>query len=139
VRESVATIPPEQRVLVTAHDAFGYYGSSYGLEVASVQGLSTQAEASLADVRATADLVAERGVAALFVETSINPRTVQAVLEAVRERGGAAVIGGELYSDALGDPGTPGGTYIGMVIHNTEQIVTALGGAPLPLPEPLRD
>lgn len=137
VRAAVATIPPEQRVLVTAHDAFGYYGRAYGIEVASVQGVSTQAEAGLADVRGTIAAVVARKVPAIFVESSINPRTVQAVLEGALAQGVRTRVGGQLYSDALGDAGTPEGSYIGMIYHNTRLITEALGGAAPPLPEAL--
>lgn len=135
--ESVATIPEGARVLVTAHDAFAYYGRAYGIEVEGVQGISTEAEAGVADIRAMADLVAERGVPAVFVESTINPRTVQAVIDAAAERGQPVALGGELLSDALGAEGTPEGTYIGMIHANTSRIVEALGGMPAPLPETL--
>jgi manganese/zinc/iron transport system substrate-binding protein len=126
----VEQIPQEQRVLVTAHDAFGYYGRAYGLAVEAVQGLSTETEASTADVQALADIVAERNVPAIFIETTISPRTIEAVQEAVRAETGREVnIGGELYSDAMGEPGTPEGTYIGMMRHNTDTIVSALSEA----------
>lgn len=135
VAESVATIPEAQRILVTAHDAFAYYGRAYGIEVEGIQGISTEAEAGVADIRTMAELVAERGVPAVFIESTINPRTVQAVIDAAAERGHEVSIGGELLSDALGAEGTPGGTYIGMIHQNTVRIVEALGGslaAPLP-------
>jgi manganese/zinc/iron transport system substrate-binding protein len=125
----VEKIPQEQRVLVTAHDAFGYFGRSYGLSVEAVQGLSTETEASTADVQALADIVAEREVPAIFIETTISPRTIEAVQQAVRaETGREVAIGGELFSDAMGEPGTEAGTYIGMMRHNTDTIVAALGG-----------
>lgn len=125
--EQVENIPQEQRVLVTAHDAFGYLGRTYGLSVEAVQGLSTETEASTADVQALADIVAERGVPAIFIETTISPRTIEAVQEAVRaETGREVAIGGELFSDAMGEPGTPEGTYIGMMRHNIDTIVQAL-------------
>jgi manganese/zinc/iron transport system substrate-binding protein len=128
VRGQVATIPPERRVLVTAHDAFGYFARAYGFEVYGLQGVSTAAEAGIADVLALADLVVSRRIPAIFVETSVSPRFIEAVQEAVRARGFAVTIGGELYSDALGDPGTPAGTYTGMVRSNIETIVRALAG-----------
>ena len=137
VRESVASLPPERRVLVTAHDAFFYYGRAYGLDVHGIQGISTEAEAGLADIRAVTDLVVERQVPAIFVESSINPRNIEAVQAAVRSRGAEVAIGGELYSDALGAAGTWHGTYIGMLVHNTQTIVTALGGQVPPLPAAL--
>ncbi len=125
----VEKIPQEQRVLVTAHDAFGYLGRTYGLSVEAVQGLSTETEASTADVQALADIVAEREVPAIFIETTISPRTIEAVQEAVRaETGSEVTIGGELYSDAMGAPGTEEGTYIGMMRHNIDTIVSALSG-----------
>lgn len=126
--EQVENIPQEHRVLITAHDAFGYLGRTYGLSVEAVQGLSTETEASTADVQALAEIVAERGVPAIFIETTISPRTIEAVQQAVRaETGNEVAIGGELYSDAMGSPGTPEGTYIGMMRHNIDTIVRALG------------
>jgi len=134
VGEAVASIPQDQRVLVTAHDAFGYYARAYGLRVAAVQGLSTESEASVADIRAVAETVAEAGVPAVFVETTINPRTVEAMIEAARAAGHEVRIGGTLYSDAMGEAGTPGGTYIGMIRANTVAIVEGLGGRLPPWP-----
>ena len=124
-------------MLVTAHDAFSYFGRAYGVEVAAVQGLSTEAEAGVADIRGTAELIIEHGVPAIFVESTVNPRTVQAVLEAVHAAGLDTVIGGELYSDAMGPADTFPGTVIGMLVHNTSIITTALGGELPPLPEAL--
>jgi manganese/zinc/iron transport system substrate-binding protein len=138
VKESVASIPEEQRVLVTAHDAFGYYGRAYGIEVAGIQGISTEAEASVADIRETAATVAELGVPAVFVESTINPRTIQAVIDAARQRGHEVEIGGQLYSDAMGEAGSVGGTYIGMIYENTKSIVEALGGTLPAFPDALR-
>jgi manganese/zinc/iron transport system substrate-binding protein len=137
VKDSITTIPEPQRVLVTAHDAFNYYGRAYGLEVAGIQGISTEAEASVADIRATAATVAELGVPAVFVESTINPRTIQAVIDAAREAGHTVRVGGELYSDAMGAAGTVGGTYIGMIYENTKHIVEALGGKLPRFPEAL--
>lgn len=139
IAAAVATVPPSQRVLVTAHDAFEYYGRAYGLSVASIQGVSTDAEPSIADVRETARLVADAGVPALFVETTIHPRTVQAVLDAASALGAQVTLGGTLYSDAMGEPGTAEGTYVGMLYANTVHIVTALGGDVPPLPGELVD
>lgn len=126
VQAEIRSIPRERRVLVTAHDAFGYLGRQYGLEVVGLQGISTETEAGIEDVRALARLVAERGVKAIFVESSVPRRTVEAVQAAARAMGREVAIGGELYSDALGEPGTPEGTYIGMVRHNVGAIVRAL-------------
>ena len=139
VKESIASIPEEQRVLVTAHDAFGYYGRAYGIEVAGIQGISTEAEASVADIRETAATVAELGVPAVFVESTINPRTIQAVIDAARQHGHEVKIGGELYSDAMGEEGSAGGTYIGMIYENTKSIVEALGGELQKFPDALRN
>lgn len=134
VDEAISSIPEEQRVLVTAHDAFGYYSRAYGLEQMGIQGISTESEASVADIRQTADAVAASGVPAIFVETTINPRTVEAVIEAAGQRGHRVAAGGSLYSDAMGEPGTPGGTYLGMIYENTRTITEALGGTVPPLP-----
>lgn len=128
VREQAASIPAERRILVSAHDAFGYFGRAYGFEVEAIQGISTESEASAADIQALTQLVVERNVRAIFVETTISPRTIEAVQEAVRAQGREVQIGGQLYSDALGDPGTPQGTYIGMMRHNIDTIVNALKG-----------
>lgn len=129
VRQRVADLPPDERILVTAHDAFNYFGRAYGFEVRGLQGLSTATEAGTADVRDLAAFVAERRIPALFVETSVSPRNIEAVQAAVRARGHEVVIGGNLFSDALGNPGTPEGTYEGMIRHNVETIVGALSGA----------
>jgi manganese/zinc/iron transport system substrate-binding protein len=125
--EQVERIPPELRVLVTAHDAFSYYGRAYGFQVEAVQGISTETEASAADIQALSDIVIERGVPAMFVETTISPRTIEAVQAAVAAAGMEVTIGGELFADAMGEPGTPEGTYLGMMRHNIDTIVAALG------------
>jgi len=138
VGEAVASIPDAQRVLVTAHDAFNYYGRAYGIEVVGVQGISTESEAGIADIRHMADVVSERAVPAVFVESTINPRTIQAVIDAARDRGHDLSIGGELFSDAMGQAGTAAGTYIGMIYENTVAITKALGGTVPPLPEALQ-
>ncbi len=128
VKERVASLPEDRRILITAHDAFGYFGRRYGVEVVGIQGISTLAEAGLKDVERVVDLVVDRGVPAIFVESSVSPRTVEAVQAAVEDRGGQVEIGGQLYSDALGAAGTPAGTYVGMVRHNVDTLVEALGG-----------
>lgn len=126
VTKQAERIPPKQRVLVTAHDAFGYFGRAYGFEVHGLQGVSTEAEASIADVQKLAAFLAERRIPALFVESSVSTKTIEAVQEAVKARGFRVAIGGELFSDALGNPGTPEGTYVGMVRHNIDTMVHAL-------------
>ncbi|MGB9752833.1 MAG: manganese transporter [Roseiflexus castenholzii] len=127
--EQSATIPAGQRVLITAHDAFRYFGRAYRFEVRGLQGISTATEAGAADVQALAEFIATRHIPAIFVETSVPQRTIEAVQAAVQERGFTVAIGGELFSDALGTPGTSEGTYIGMVRHNIDTIVRALRGA----------
>ena len=129
VRRRVASVPGPARVLVTAHDAFGYFGRAYGLEVRGLQGISTATEAGTRDVQDLAAFLAERRVPAVFVESSVPPRTVEALQAAVRARGHDVRIGGSLYSDALGDRGGPAATYVGMVRANVTTIVEALGGA----------
>ena len=123
-----ATLPAERRVLITAHDAFHYFGRAYGFEVRGLQGISTAGEAGAADVRELADFILARRIPAIFVETSVPVRTIEALQAAVAARGFQVVIGGELYSDALGDADSPGGTYVGMVRHNMTTIVAALQG-----------
>ncbi|HEX6039360.1 metal ABC transporter solute-binding protein, Zn/Mn family [Longimicrobium sp.] len=126
VRAQAARVPPERRVLITAHDAFNYFGRAYGFQVRGLQGISTAAEAGTADVQGLAEFIATRRIPAIFVESSIPRRTIEAVQEAVAARGYEVRIGGSLYSDAMGNPGTPDGTYIGMVRHNIDTIVGAL-------------
>jgi manganese/zinc/iron transport system substrate-binding protein len=128
VHQQAGRVPEDQRILVTAHDAFGYFGRAYGFEVHGLQGISTVSEASTGDVQALAEMIAQRRVPAIFIETSIPQRTVQAVQAAVRSRGFAVEIGGELFSDALGDPDSLEGTYTGMVRHNIDTITSALLG-----------
>lgn len=126
VRESLTTIPPQRRVLVTAHDAFAYFGRAYGLEVMGVQGISTESEASLKDINHLVDMLSERSIPAVFIESSVNPRTIEALVQGAKARGHTVAIGGQLYSDAMGDAATPEGTYEGMVRHNVRVIVEAL-------------
>ncbi|WNK20330.1 zinc ABC transporter substrate-binding protein [Halomonas piscis] len=137
IEESAATVPEQQRILVTAHDAFNYFGRAYGIEVEGIQGISTDAETGIADIRRITDLVIEREIPAIFIESTINPRPVQAVIDSAEKRGHEVEIGGQLYSDALGEKGTADGTYIGMLYTNTKTIVEALGGEVAPLPETL--
>ena len=137
IAQSIASIPDEQRILITAHDAFEYYGRAYGIEVDGIQGISTASEASLADIRDVANLVTDRKVPAIFVESSINPSTIEAVRQAVRDRGFEVEIGGQLYSDAMGQDGSVDGTYLGMLYKNTKTITESLGGTLAPLPDAL--
>lgn len=126
VRQRVQEIPTASRVLVTAHDAFGYFGHAYGFEVLGLQGISTASEAGTQDVQRLAELIASRKIPAIFVESSVPRRHIQAVQQAVKARGWEVAIGGELFSDAMGAPGTVEGTYVGMVRHNIDTIVNAL-------------
>lgn len=126
--EQFSGIPDQQRVLVTAHDAFGYLGRRYDLEVVGLQGISTSTEAGIRDVQRIADLLVERRVPSIFVETSVPRRTIEAVQVATADRDWGVTIGGELFSDALGDFDTPEGTYLGMFRHNVDTIVAGLKG-----------
>ncbi len=132
VKTQAERVPPEQRVLVTAHDAFNYFGQAYGFEVRGLQGISTVSEAAISDVRELATFIAERQIPAIFVESSVPSRSLEAVKAAVKSKGFDVQIGGELFSDAMGNEGTPEGTYIGMVKHNIDTIVKALIGEVTP-------
>ena len=133
--ESLATIPEDHRILLTAHDAFTYFSRAYAFENEAIQGISTASEPSIADIDQTAQLAAARRVPAAFIETTLNPRAVQALIEATRARGHNLVIGGALYSDALGEEGSGAETWPGMIVSNVRTITEALGGTPLPLPD----
>lgn len=124
----LSQIPEQQRVLITAHDAFGYFGRMNGVDVIGLQGLSTEDEVGLSDIDDTVDLLVDYQVPAVFVETSINPASINAVIEGAKKRGLDVKVGGELFSDAMGDAGTPEGTYIGMYRHNADTIYRALSG-----------
>jgi manganese/zinc/iron transport system substrate-binding protein len=128
VRARLAAIPRERRVLITAHDAFNYFGRAYDLEVRGLQGISTLTEAGTGDMQSLAAFIADRRLPAIFVENSVPPRAIEAVRKAVQARGWDVALGGELYSDSLGDQGGPAGDYVGMVRHNLDTIATALGG-----------
>jgi manganese/zinc/iron transport system substrate-binding protein len=128
VREQTETVPEDARVLITAHDAFGYFGEEYGYEVYGIQGLSTASEAGAGDIQDLTDLIVERQIPAIFVESSVPPATIEAVQEAARAQDWDVTIGGSLYSDAMGNDGTPEGTYIGAFTHNIDTIVAALTG-----------
>ncbi len=124
----LSSVPERQRVLVTAHDAFNYFGRRYGYEVVGIQGISTESEAGVQDIERLVDLIVERGVGAVFVESTVSERNVNALVTGARARGHDVAIGGELFSDAMGDEGTYEGTYVGMIDHNVTTIVRALGG-----------
>lgn len=128
VKAKVAAVPSDKRVLITAHDAFHYFGRAYGFDVHGLQGISTASEPSTRDVQNLARLIGSRRIPAIFGESSVPDRNLQAVVDAVATDHGFSVrfLGGQLFSDALGDAGTPDGTYIGMVRHNIDVIVGAL-------------
>lgn len=127
VAQRVQQIPADLRVLVTAHDAFNYFGKAYGVDVRGLIGISTASEAGTRDIRDLSEFIAERQIPAIFVESSVPARAIEAVQAAVRANGAEVSIGGELFSDAMGDEGTEEGTYIGMVRHNVDVIADALG------------
>lgn len=127
-REVLASVPGQSRVLVSAHDAFGYFGRAYGFEVVGIQGISTESEAGLQRIGDLVDMIVSRDIRAVFVETSVSDRNVRALIEGAAARGHGVAIGGELYSDAMGTEGTYEGTYIGMIDHNATTIARALGG-----------
>ncbi|MCX7600747.1 MAG: zinc ABC transporter substrate-binding protein [Meiothermus sp.] len=131
IRRQIGQVPAGQRVLITAHDAFAYFGRRYGLEVRGLQGVSTLSEAGTRDVQQLADFIVRRQIRAVFVESSVPRRALQAVVAAVRARGFEVSVGGQLYSDSAGGPGTPEGTYVGMMEHNIRTIVNGLLGRPL--------
>ncbi len=132
VRRVIASIPKKQRVLITAHDAFNYFGRAYDIDVRGIQGISTESEAGIQDINRLVDFIVHNEIKAVFVETSVADRNVRALIEGAKHRGRHVVIGGSLFSDAMGKPRTYEGTYIGMIDHNATLIARALGGqAPL--------
>jgi len=127
-RRVIATIPRQQRIMVTAHDAFSYMGRAYDIEVMGIQGLSTESEAGLKDINNIVDELVRLKIPAVFVETSVSDKNVKALLEGAASRGHQVIIGGSLFSDAMGKSGTYEGSYIGMIDHNVTTIARALGG-----------
>lgn len=126
IEAEIATLPEDQRRLVTAHDAFNYFGKAYNFDVVGLQGLSTTTEAGVQDVQKTATYIIDHKVKAVFIESSVPRRTVEALQAAVNSKNHNVIIGGTLFSDALGNPGTPEGTYIGMFKFNVHTIVSSL-------------
>lgn len=124
----LSSVPEPARVLLTAHDAFNYFGRAYGFEVVGIQGISTESEAGLNRTTELVDMLVDRGISAVFVESSVSDRSIRALVEGAAARGHEVRIGGELYSDAMGAPGSYEGTYIGMIDHNVTVITRALGG-----------
>lgn len=127
-RTVLATVPDTGRTLVTAHDAFQYFGRAYDFEVLGIQGLSTDSEAGLREIEDLVTLIVERGIGAVFFESSVSDRNVRALVEGAGARGHDLIVGGELFSDAMGAPGSYEGTYVGMIDHNVTMIARALGG-----------
>ena len=127
-KQSLGSIPKDRRVLITAHDAFNYFGRAYGIEVRGIQGISTESEAGVADINKLVDYLVERKIPAIFVESSVSDKNIKALVEGSKSRGHAVRIGGQLFSDAMGKPGTYEGTYLGMIDHNVTTIARALGG-----------
>ncbi|WZK90941.1 zinc ABC transporter substrate-binding protein [Aliisedimentitalea scapharcae] len=125
--ETLASVPVSNKVLVTAHDAFGYFGRDFGFEVLGIQGISTQSEAGLNRISELVDMLADRKISAVFVESSVSDRSIRALIEGAASKGHEVKIGGELFSDAMGADGTYEGTYLGMLDHNMTTIAGALG------------
>ncbi len=128
-RRVLGSIPEDRRTLITAHDAFNYLGRAYGIDVRGIQGISTESEAGIADVNQLVDLLVSKNIAAVFVETSVSDKTVRSLIEGAAAQNHSVIIGGNLFSDAMGKPNTYQGTYIGMIDHNVTTITRALGGS----------
>ena len=127
-QEQIASLAEDQRVLVTAHDAFGYFGKAYGLEVHALKGISTEEEKDIVHQEKLQAMIIERKIPAIFVESAVRERSVEALIEPCRAAGHDLQLGGTLYADALGEEGSPQSTYAGMIRHNVETIVSALNG-----------
>ncbi|MFK7735440.1 MAG: metal ABC transporter solute-binding protein, Zn/Mn family [Pirellulaceae bacterium] len=128
-KERIGSIPQGSRVLITSHDAFNYFGRAYNLEVQGVQGLSTESEAGLQRINGLVDLIVDRQIKAVFVESSVSRKNIDALIEGAGSRGHELIVGGELYSDAMGETGSYEGTYIGMLDHNLTLVARGLGGS----------
>ncbi len=128
-RKVLSSVPKESRVLVTAHDAFGYFGNRFGFEVIGLQGISTESEASVQDVNRLVNLLVQRKIPAIFVESTVPEKGIRALIEGAKSQGHSVQIGGSLFSDAMGDAGTWSGTYLGMIDHNVSTVARALGGS----------
>ena len=126
--QALSSVPAESRMLVTSHDAFNYFGNAYGFEVVGIQGISTESEAGLQRIGEMVNMLIDRDIKAVFVESSVSDRNIRALVEGAQARGHDVVIGGELFSDAMGEPGTYEGTYLGMIDANVTTITRALGG-----------
>ena len=128
IDDALSSVPADSRVVVSSHDAFNYFGHAYGFDVVGIQGISTESAAGLRRIAELVDMLVARDIRAVFVETSVSDRNIRALIEGAAARDHRVVVGGELYSDAMGEPGTYEGTYIGMIDHNTTTITAALGG-----------
>ncbi|MEI2675537.1 MAG: zinc ABC transporter substrate-binding protein [Chitinophagaceae bacterium] len=126
VKEKMSAIPETHRTLITSHDAFGYFGAAYGIRVKGLQGISTAAEFGLKDITDMVNMIIAEDIKAVFVESSVSEKSIQAVIEGCHQKNHNIKAGGTLYSDAMGAAGTPEGNYIGMVTHNVEVIYAAL-------------
>ena len=124
----LTSVPQKNRILLTSHDAFNYFGQAYGYDVIGIQGISTESEAGLKRISELVDLIIEKNIQAVFIETSVSDRNIRALVEGARAKGYEVSIGGELFSDAMGEPGSYEGTYIGMIDSNSTKIAIALGG-----------
>jgi manganese/zinc/iron transport system substrate-binding protein len=124
----LGTVAPDMRVLITAHDAFNYFGRRYGFEVIGIQGISTESEAGVRDIEQLVDLLVELSIPSVFVESTVSDRNVRALIAGAGARGHEVSMGVSLFSDAMGEPGAYEGTFIGMFDHNVTSIVRALGG-----------
>jgi len=124
----LSTVPEGARVLVTAHDAFNYFGQRYDYQVVGIQGISTESEAGVRDIQRLVDLLVDREIGAVFIESTVSRRNVESLIAGARASGQDVIIGGELFSDAMGAPGSYEGTYLGMIDHNVTTIARALGG-----------
>ncbi len=127
-QKALESVPKKQRVLITAHDAFGYFGAAYGIEVMGIQGLSTESEAGLNRIKQLVNVLVERKIRSIFIESSVSDRNIRALIEGAGAQGHTVIIGGELFSDSMGQDKTYEGTYIGMMDHNITLIARALGG-----------
>jgi len=127
-RTSIASIPKESRILITAHDAFNYFGREYDIDVQGIQGISTESEAGLQQINRLVNDIVQKKIQAVFVETSVADKNIRALVDGAGARGAKVKVGGSLFSDAMGAPGSYEGTYIGMIDHNVTTITRALGG-----------
>ncbi len=127
-KKCIESIPEPNRVLITSHDAFGYFGRAYGMEVLGIQGLSTESEAGLQRINDLVDMIVQRKIGAVFVESTVSEDNINALIEGAKSRGHEVAVGGELFSDAMGPQGSYGGKYIGMIDHNVTLITQGLGG-----------